>query len=123
MKLISRGELKEKLDRGIDFKLIMALDDWQYQAKHIPGSIPVSSLTGSQMSKLVHEGIADAVPKILTQLKQNDEIIVYCSHESCVGSIYAYNALDKAGFTNVRRYSGGLADWENAGYPLEGDMA
>ncbi len=71
MKLISRGELKEKSEGGSDFKLIMALDDWQYQAKHIPGSLPFSAVTGSQMSKLLHAGIADAVPKILTQLKHD----------------------------------------------------
>jgi hypothetical protein len=26
-----------------------------------------------------------------------------------------------AGFTNVRRYDGGIADWETAGLPLEGE--
>ena len=57
------------MEGGSEFKLIMALDDWQYQAKHIPGSLPFSAVTGSQMSKLLHAGIADAVPKILTQLK------------------------------------------------------
>jgi rhodanese-related sulfurtransferase len=32
-------------------------------------------------------------------------------------------ALREAGYQNVRRYSGGLSDWEEAGLPLEGDWA
>ena len=36
---IGRDELKAKLDRGGDFKLIMALNRWAFDAKHIPGSV------------------------------------------------------------------------------------
>ena len=42
MNLISRDELKEKLDRGDDFKLVMTLGEWAFRAKHIPGSLNVS---------------------------------------------------------------------------------
>ena len=41
---ITREELKEKLDRGEDFKLINCLDDWMFRAKRIPGSIHFESL-------------------------------------------------------------------------------
>jgi rhodanese-related sulfurtransferase len=94
---ISRDALKNKLDRGEDFKLVFVLGDWAYQAKHIPGSINLSN-------------------------PADDEIIVYCSSDSCVASIAAYKILKEAGYVNVRRYSGGLVDWEDAGYPLEGDL-
>lgn len=30
--------------------------------------------------------------------------------------------LDARGFKRVRRYAGGLEDWEDAGYPLEGRL-
>jgi hypothetical protein len=39
MQLISREELKQKLEREDRFQLVMALGDWQYRAKHIPGSL------------------------------------------------------------------------------------
>jgi rhodanese-related sulfurtransferase len=29
----------------------------------------------------------------------------------------------RRGYRNVRRYSGGLLDWEDAGLPLEGEFA
>ncbi len=41
MNLITSEEVKEKLDRGDDFKLAMVLGDWQFRAKHIPGSLNI----------------------------------------------------------------------------------
>ncbi len=40
---IDRDELKAKLDRGDDFKLVMVLGEWGFRAKHIPGSLSLSS--------------------------------------------------------------------------------
>ena len=122
MNLISREELKGKIDRGDVFKLVMAMDDWNYRAKHIPGSISASALIGTEISQLKDkEKIAEAIKSVATRLQPEDEIIVYCSHINCVGSVYAYEALEKAGFKNLRRYAGGIADWEDAGYRLEGE--
>lgn len=103
MKLISGEKLKEKLDKGEDIKLIFALGDWQYRAKHIPGSLHFHDLE-----------------EALKVLDQNDEIIVYCSNPACPASIFAYHFLVEHGYKNVRRFAGGLQHWENAGYRLEG---
>jgi rhodanese-related sulfurtransferase len=54
-------------------------------------------------------------------LRPDEEIVVYCTSPECHSSIALYWALLDAGFPNVRRYSGGLTDWEGAGFPLEGD--
>jgi ArsR family transcriptional regulator len=105
MKLIDREELKAKLDRGDDFRLVMALSEWAYRAKHIPGSIHVGTLE-------------DAVQV----LDPDDEVVVYCSGPDCIASIAAYTMLHANGFKNLRRYAGGLLEWEQAGYPLEGEM-
>ena len=104
MDLISREELKEKLDRGDDFKLVMALGAWAFQASHIPGSLNISR----------PEDVAG-------NLNPDDEIVVYCSDKACVASRMAYRMLKEQGFEHIRRYAGGLADWAAAGYPLEGD--
>ena len=105
MKLITREELKQKLDNGDEFKLAMVLGDFAYRAKHIPGSLNIHSPKEAE--------------KILSP---EDEIIIYCSSPQCVASIEAYYHLEKKGFKNVRRYAGGIEDWEEAGYPLEGEM-
>lgn len=94
MNLISREELKQKLDRGDKFKLINALGEWAFNAKHISGSINISKIEDAK--------------KILNP---SDEIIIYCSNPSCI-----------ANYKNVRRYAGGIENWEEAGYPLEGSF-
>ena len=104
MNLISREELKKKIDNNDEFKLVMTLDDFAFNVKHIPGSIQVEN--------------EEKAKKLLSP---EDEIVVYCSGPSCMSSVYAYNLLAKAGFANVRRFAGGLEEWEDAGYPLEGD--
>ena len=40
---ISREELREKLERGDDFKLVMALGEWHFRAKRIPGSVNITT--------------------------------------------------------------------------------
>jgi hypothetical protein len=44
MDLIGTTELKRKLDRGEAFKLVMCLGRWAYRAKHIPGSLRLSTM-------------------------------------------------------------------------------
>ena len=105
MNLISRQDLKAKLDRGDIVKLVMTMGDWAFQAKHIPGSLNLNSAAEAQ-----------------EYLKLDDEIVVYCSNEACPASVAAYQMLKTHGYRNIHRYAGGLMDWEDAGYPLEGHL-
>jgi rhodanese-related sulfurtransferase len=102
--LIGTKELKEKLDRGDDFKLVMVLGEWEYCAKHIPGSVRVST---------IDEG--------LETLDYEDEIVLYDSGPPCTASRMACRILKAHGYDRARRYTGGLEEWESAGYPLEGE--
>ena len=106
MRLISAQALKEKLDRGDPVKLVNALGEWEYRAAHIPGSL--------------HFATAE---ETLKGLDQDDEIIVHCSNPSCRASVALYQLLERNGYRNLRRFAGGLQEWQQAGYPLEGDMA
>jgi rhodanese-related sulfurtransferase len=54
-------------------------------------------------------------------LSPEDDIVVYCTSDDCHASVALYHALVDHGYPNVRRYSGGLTDWEAAGLPLEGE--
>ena len=103
IKTISKEDLKLKLDRGDDFKLVMTYGEFAFHSKHIPGSMNINRLEDAQ--KL---------------LDVDDEIIVYCSNASCIASQAAYHTLVNQGFKNVRRYAGGLEEWEISGYPLDG---
>ncbi len=103
---IGRDELEAMVDRNEPVKLIMALNRWAYDAKHIPGSLHF-----------------DTPDELYAALERDDEIIVYCSNVDCLASVALYHDLVERGYKNVRRYSGGLIDWEEAGLPLEGAHA
>ena len=45
MKVVSREQLKDKLDRGEDVKLVMTMNQWAYDSMHIPGSLHFKNLT------------------------------------------------------------------------------
>jgi len=105
MKLISREELKTKLERNDDFKLVMTMGEWAFNMAHIPGSLNMSSR--AQVQGLI---------------SPDEEIVVYCSNEACIASQATYHFLVSNGFTNVRRYAGGVSDWQAAGYPIESNL-
>jgi len=66
IRTIGREELKIKLDRGDDFKLIMALNRWAFEAKHIPGSIHF-----------------DTSVELYAAVRPDDEVVVCCSWVDC----------------------------------------
>ena len=102
--LIGCEELKEKLEREDDFKLVMVLGEWEYRAKRIPGSLRVST---------PEEGLEALDPNVV--------IILYDSGPACPASRIACRFLKAHGYRRVRRYAAGLEEWESAGYPLEGE--
>jgi rhodanese-related sulfurtransferase len=84
----------------------MALNRWAYDAKHIPGSVHF-----------------DSPDELYAAVRPDDEVVVYCSNVDCLSSVALYRDLARRGYRSVRRYSGGLLDWEDAGLPLEGESA
>ena len=99
---IDREELRQKLARGDQVKLVMCLNEWEFRAKHIPGSLHFKT-----------------PEEMLASLRKDDEIVVYCTNPPCLASVAAYHRLVQEGYTNVRRYVGGIEDWESAGLPLD----
>ena len=96
MRLISRDELKAKLDRGDNFKLVMTLGPWQFDAKHIPGSLHITS-----------------IERALELLKPDDEIVVYCFNPACGATIFSDWMLTDAGLAKVRRFAAGVVEWDS----------
>jgi hypothetical protein len=45
MRVISAKQLKNKLDRGDHFKLVMTMSQWAYDQLHIPGSLHFNNLS------------------------------------------------------------------------------
>jgi rhodanese-related sulfurtransferase len=104
MKTITRQELKAKLDVGADIKLVMTVGGWTFRTRHIPGSVNYPSPSCA-----------------LQALRRDDEIILYSTSQHRQDTVAAFDALKAHGYRNVCCYLGGLADWEDAGYPVEGE--
>jgi rhodanese-related sulfurtransferase len=103
VRTIDRDELLRKLQaKDRRFKLVMTLGEWEFQTKHIPGSLHFEDAS-----------------HLLAALRKDDEVVVYCTNPPCLASLAAYHRLVQEGYTNVRRYAGGIEDWEKAGLPLE----
>jgi rhodanese-related sulfurtransferase len=108
-KTIDRETLKKKLDADEDFYLIEVLAEKEFNRLHIAGAEHI------QFGQI--GGVARK------RFKPNDEIVVYCGDLECSASPTAARKLDSLGFTNVYDYEGGKADWQEAGYPMEGEEA
>ncbi|MFA5895942.1 MAG: rhodanese-like domain-containing protein [Thermoplasmata archaeon] len=105
MRVIDREEIMAKMDREDPFKLVMVMNEWHFEAAHIPGSILVTNRE-------------DAAKK----LRPDEEIVVYCSDDMCSSSHIAADRMERAGFEHVLHYKGGLKNWSGAGFPLEGSL-
>jgi rhodanese-related sulfurtransferase len=106
METIERDELKAQLDAGTDLKLVMAMHQVHFEKAHIPGSVQLFDL--------------DQAGEVLTP---DDRIVVYCSDRHCSASRLVGQKLIDAGYVHVIHYPGGLSDWLQAGYKLEGTAA
>ena len=94
-------ELKSRLDAGETIQLCMVAPQWQWDTKHIPGSVCVPDPGAASQD-----------------LKRDDHIVVYCSSVDCSTSRRAALMLHEAGFQNVWHLETGLLAWEEAGFPF-----
>ena len=104
MNYINAKQLKSFMDEGFEFKLINALEEHKFRAKHIPGSLNFH--TKEDIKK---------------NLSKDDLIIVYCTDAACNKSIIFYHFLESMGFEKIFRFAGEMCEWEEKCYPVEGE--
>jgi len=106
MNRITRDELRTLLDGG-SVTLVEALSTVAYDAEHLPGAVNVpDDLTADLAAALAPD--------------RTGTVVVYCSGPSCTRSTVVAGAFERLGYTDVRVYPGGKADWLDAGLPLVG---
>lgn len=90
-----------KYQEGVFFLDVREQEEWD--AFHIPNTtlIPLSEL-----------------PDRLSELPRDRQIVVVC--RSGNRSQLGRDTLLQAGLTNVASMTGGVTEWSNAGYPIEG---
>jgi rhodanese-related sulfurtransferase len=103
---IDLGELMLMCRAGERFTLIDVLPVESYEREHIPGAI---SLPLSEIDR----GAAEIIGK-------GSVPVVYCASFECTASTLAARKLEALGLRNVMEYKGGLKEYREAGFPLEG---
>ena len=63
--VISRDDLKAKIDRGDDFVLVEALPEELYRRGHLPGAV-----------LLPYDRVRELAPRVLPD--KNREVVTYC---------------------------------------------
>jgi rhodanese-related sulfurtransferase len=102
--LIERTELNLLIKTGIRVAEVLPIRYWQ--SGHLPTAINMP---------------LDAIEQTLKSASwsKTDAIVLYCASDTCQNSHIAARKLADLGFTNVRVYAGGKADWKEANLPLE----
>ena len=105
MKTINRDELQTLLTQP-NIILLEALNEASFREGHLPGArlFPMAS---------AREQARSLAPR------RDAPIVVYCASETCKNSDAVAKVLGDVGYTDVRVYKGGKADWQSAGLPLE----
>jgi len=104
--IISRDELKKKLDKKEPVKLLDVRDTPDYKKEHIKGALHllISDMNEENLKKI---------------FKTNDLIITYSLNFNCPASGIAAEKLLKFGFRQVLRYKGGWEEWKDSNYPTK----
>lgn len=85
--------------------IINVLDKTEFDDCHIKGSI--------------HIPFSEFEKKIAS-FDKNNHYVLYCADYACMSSGYCAKLLRDAKFDHVWEYSGGMVDWYQKGYPIEG---
>lgn len=102
---ITRDELRAAIEAG-EVTVVDALGAEYHAKAHLPGALPLApGEVGEKAAALLPDKSA--------------AIVTYCSDTSCPNSGQVADRLTALGYTNVRKYAEGIADWADAGLPIE----
>jgi len=104
--IITREQIKEKLDAKEAMTIIEALPQTYFDAEHLPGAL-----------NLPHDEIQQRAPHILSD--KDAFIVVYCASTDCRNSKIATTTLQQMGYTNAYEYVEGKQHWMEANFPIE----
>jgi len=80
----------------------------EYQELHVQGAVNVPPETWAELSS-----------SELMKMAKTQELVVYCSQESCDDALKLAKKLRAAGFARVMAFTGGFRAWDEAGYPAD----
>jgi rhodanese-related sulfurtransferase len=100
-------DLRQEMEEDPHLLVLNVLSAEEFEEGHFPGSHNIPA------------GAPDFLKQVADLAGSRDRrIVVHCSGITCDASAKALQALTRAGFTNVHRFEGGMADWKKAGLPV-----
>ncbi|MBI9111741.1 rhodanese-like domain-containing protein [Maridesulfovibrio ferrireducens] len=119
--VISTAELKALLDSKAE---VLVIDTMPYEAsykkEHVPGAkqflFPIPDMDEWDVTKT--DGKTQEQFVEMLGPDKDKEIIVYCGFVKCSRSHNGAAWARKLGYTNVKRYPGGIFAWKGAKYPV-----
>lgn len=96
--------VRERLDRGDEFRLVDVREDREWRDGHLPGAIHLSK-------GVLERDVEKTIPE------KDEEIVLYCG--GGYRSALAAENLQRMGYTNVQSMDGGFRGWREAGNPVE----
>ena len=106
MNMINRQDLQEKITREPGLVLLEALPERYWRKGHLPNA-----------RLFPHDRVRELAS--VAAPRKDAPIVVYCASVTCENSQQAAAELTALGYSDVRVYAEGKADWEAAGLPLE----
>ncbi|MDP9291902.1 MAG: rhodanese-like domain-containing protein, partial [Verrucomicrobiota bacterium] len=106
---VSAATLKQLLDDEPKPVLIDVLPEEYFSVEHLPGA---------KNACVYNIDFLDLVRKAVPNLKH--KVVVYGSSAKNLASAVALSKLVEAGWKNVANFKGGLTEWREAGYRVEG---
>ena len=107
---LTADQLHQKLMGGAPPILVNVLSADSYRESHIKGSINIP-----------HDQVEQWAMRLIPDM--NAEVVVYCANYSCPASIEAGKTLKRLGYTNVHDFKGGMKEWLDRKYVVEGYKA
>lgn len=122
--LISTSDLKKLLDGNEDVLLVDAMPKAEsYDKGHIAGAVNFE-FPKDVMEEWTTDAMGDRTKEQYEKLLGEDKeklIVVYCGFVKCARSHNAAIYARELGYTNVKRYPGGIHAWRGAGYAVTTD--
>ena len=107
MHTMTAQELREEMEEDHHLLVLNVLSAEEFEQEHIPGSYNVP------------QGAPDFLRRVADFAGgRARRMVVHCSGIMCDASARALQTLNRAGFTNVHRFEGGMSDWKRTGFPL-----
>ncbi len=120
--ILSTAEVKSLRDENADLLLLDAMPAASsFNLAHIPGAVNFE-FPKEPMSQWDEASMPGRTKEAYQHLLGDDQerlIVVYCGFVKCARSHNAAVFARELGYTNVKRYAGGIYAWRGAGYLVD----